>query len=570
MVYKSPKYALFPFWMLISMPFMVFSQSPSSTEIEKLRYANSVLKLAIDEKDSFQLAEAYYLFGKLEEAKYDFKKSNEYFLKSLKIQESIGESYQVGRLYLRLYENEFKHGNHPESLKYLRQAYDIFKRNKIEKGLKECNMAMGQVFSASWQSVETGRTIKPNFDSALYYYKKFESTVLIEKNELQVGQIRLLMGSILLNKNDKKAIAMLEQSLTIHRKFQQKSPLVHCMLVLASGYIKFGELDKAFKLIKGAETLNRIFATHESLLSYEAVCVYYFQTKGAWKEAFEHQQKQIEFSAKFHLADRNGAVSKLNIEYETEKKDKLLVAQQENISLQKRFLGVVGLLLALMVIISYILFRLFKKNQLISRKNALLLREQNHRVKNNLQVVSSLLTLQANLLEDGKAKQAVDEGQRRVETMAILHRQLYNNQAALDKIDMEAFIVELTEIIIESYGLSNVETIYKITFKELDADQAVFTGLLINELVSNACKYALKDHEKPVLEIAFYENYKSLVLKVKDNGSNKIVFKDNTLEFSHETKSFGMKLVNMMVLQLNGTIAYQYQNGSEFIVKFPN
>ena len=199
---------------------MVFSQSPSPTEIEKLRYANSVLKLAIDEKDSFQLAEAYYLFGKLEEAKYDFKKSNEYFLKSLKIQESRGESYQVGRLYLRLYENEFKHGNHPESLKYLRQAYDIFKRNKIEKGLKECNMAMGQFFSASWQSVETGQTIKPNFDSALYYYKKFESTVLIEKNELEVGQIRLLIGIVLLNKNDKKAIPMLEQSMAIHRKFQ--------------------------------------------------------------------------------------------------------------------------------------------------------------------------------------------------------------------------------------------------------------------------------------------------------------------------------------------------------------
>ena len=549
---------------------MVFSQSPSPTEIEKLRYANLVLKLAIDEKDSFQLAEAYYLFGKLEEAKYDFKKSNEYFLKSLKIQESIGESYQVGRLYLRLYENEFKQGHYSETLKYLRQAHDIFKRNKIEKGLKECNMAMGQFFSKSWQLEETGQTIKPNYDSALYYYKKFESTVLIEKNELEVGQIRLLMGGILLNKNDKKAIPILEQSMAIHRKFQQKSSLIGCMLVLANTYIKFGELDKAFKLIKEAETLNRIFATHESLLGYEAVCVYYFQTKGAWKEAFEHQQKQIEFSAKFQLADRNGAVSKLNIEYETEKKDKLLVAQQENISLQKRFLGVVGLLLALMVIISYILFRLFKKNQLISRKNALLLREQNHRVKNNLQVVSSLLTLQANLLEDGKAKQAVDEGQRRVETMAILHRQLYNNQAALDKIDMEAFIVELTEIIIESYGLSRVETIYKIAFKELDADQAVFTGLLINELVSNACKYALKDHEKPVIEIAFYENYKSLVLKVKDNGHHKIEFKNDTLEFSHKTKSFGMKLINMMVLQLNGIIAYQYQNGSEFIVKFPN
>ena len=146
MVYKSPKYNLFHLWMLMSFPFAVFSQSIFPVEVEKLKYANLVLKIAIDEKDTAQIAEAYYLLGKVKEAKYDFQKSNEYFLKSLKIQEKRGESYELGRLYLRLYENELKQEHYTEMLKYIRKAKDIFERNKIEKGLKECDMQWGRFF----------------------------------------------------------------------------------------------------------------------------------------------------------------------------------------------------------------------------------------------------------------------------------------------------------------------------------------------------------------------------------------------------------------------------------------
>lgn len=569
MVYKSLKYNLCCLWMLISFPFSVFSQSISSVEVKKIRYANSVLINAIDEKDTAQIAEAYYLLGKIEEAKYDFQKSSEYFLKSLKIQEKRGESYESGRLYLRLYENEFKQRHYTEMLKYIRKAKDIFGRNKIEKGLKECDMAMGQIFSNTWQSAETNQSIKPNLDSALYYYKKFESRVLSDKDELGLAQIRLLIGVLLLQKNDKKSIAILERSMAGHKKFNQQSPLIHSMLALAKAYLKFDEPDKAIKLLKEAERQNKIVGTFESATSLEDTYIDYFQTVGDWKQAFEHLQKHIELSKKRQLADRNGAVSKLNIVYETDKKDKLLVEQNKNLSLQKRFLWVVGSLLVLMLIISYVLFRLFKKNQIISQRNTILLKEQNHRVKNNLQVVSSLLTLQAKLLDDVKAKQAVDEGQRRVETMAILHRQLYSNKTALDKIDMEFFITELTEIIVESYGFTYVKILYEIKQKELDADRAVFMGLIINELISNACKYAFPNHEESILKISFYENQNQYILKVKDNGKNKVLFKKNTTELLTKTHSFGMVLVNMMVQQLNGSLEYYYQKGSEFIIKSP-
>jgi two-component system, sensor histidine kinase PdtaS len=570
MIYKSLKYNLYHFGVLISFSFGVFSQSVSPLQAEKLRYANSVLKIALDEEDTAQIAEAYYLFGKIEEAKHNFQKSNEYFLKSLKIQEKRGESYQLGRLYLRLSELEFRQDHYTETFKYVRKAKEIYERNKSEKGLKECEMAIGQFFSKSWQVAETGVVIKPNNDSALHYYRKFESRALADKDELGLASIRLLIGQILLTKNDPECVFILEESMAGYAKYYTKgSPLIHAKLLLANAYITFGKLEKSFKLIQEAQKLNRIAATAESFVSIEMVFIQYYQAKGDWKQAFEHLQRKIELDKETQQADRNGAVTKLNIEYETDKKDKLLIEQKKNLSLQKRFLWVVGSFLILMLVISYVLFQLFKKNKAISQRNAILLKEQNHRVKNNLQVVSSLLTLQSKLLEDNKAKQAVDEGQRRVETMAILHRQLYSNRNAIDKIDMEVFIMELTEIITESYGFASVEILYEITQKELDADQAVFMGLIFNELISNACKYAFPNHEKPMLKISFYDNQNQYVLKVKDNGKSKIPFKKNTTELLIKNQSFGMVLINMMVLQLNGSIEYSYQKGSEFIVKSP-
>lgn len=551
-----------------------FSQDKSPLELEKLMYANQKLKTAIQEKDTIQLAEAYYLLGKIEESKVNYQKSNEYFLKSLKIQEKSNDFQKIARLYLRLSEIEFKQNHYSESVLYARRAMEYQKKGIKADELEAFYNALGQIHHKAWTIPETGEIIKVNFDSALYYYKKTELIELRQKDEINLARVRLQIGSIYIQLKDKRAIPYLQQAVFTFEKDGQESPLLHAMLCLAGAYLGNQQNEKALSLLQNVDTRiqNGYSVGWEVLSNLEHIYTEYYKLTGDWKKAYEHYYRYHQYVENALLKDRSGAVSELNIVYDTEKKQNQIIEQkreialqEEVLTLQKRFLWLVGTLLILTIIVGYIFFRLYKKNQELSRRNSILLQEQNHRVKNNLQVISSLLSLQSNQLEDEKAKQAVDESQLRIEAITILHRQLYDKHEGLDKINMEDFIMDLSEIILQTYNLSDVEIEYDITLKEINNDKTVFIGLIINELISNACKYAFQGNDNPYLKISFSENLSWVNLKVKDNGKHEI---KNAINFETNLSSFGMKLINMMVLQLDGIITYSYDEGSEFTIKF--
>jgi two-component system, sensor histidine kinase PdtaS len=551
-----------------------FCQNTSPLEKEKLIYANEKLEKALQEKDTVLLAEAYYLLGKIEESKVNYQKSNEYFLKSLKIQEKRNDFEKIARLYLRLSEVEFKQNHYQDCVTYARKAIEFQTRNPFTKNVEAYYNALGQIHQRAWAIPKTGKIIKVNYDSALYYYKKTEQIEILQKDEINLARVRLQMGSIYNQLKDKRAIPYLEQVIFTYKKDGQQSPLLQAMVALAGAYLGNNQNGKAFKLLQDVDEKvhNGYDAGPELLANLETVYSEYYKLTGDWKKAYEHFYSYHQYLENALLKDRYGAVSELNIVYDTEKKQtqiieqkREIVLQNEVLTLQKRFLWFVGSLLIFTIIVGYIFFRLYKKNQELSRRNSILLQEQNHRVKNNLQVISSLLSLQSNQLEDKKAKQAVDESQLRIEAITILHRQLYDRHEGLDKINMEDFIMDLSEIVLQTYNLSEVEIEYDITFKEINNDKTVFIGLIINELISNACKYAFKENDNPYLKISFSENMNWIYLKVEDNGRNEI---KNAINYDSNQSSFGMKLINMMVLQLDGTITYSYNEGSEFTVKF--
>jgi two-component sensor histidine kinase len=206
-------------------------------------------------------------------------------------------------------------------------------------------------------------------------------------------------------------------------------------------------------------------------------------------------------------------------------------------------------------------YRLYRQNQRISRRNEELVREQNHRVKNNLQVVSSLLSLQSNRLADEAAKQAVEESQSRIETMAILHRRLYDSDQLVG-VYLNQFVEEVVERVLKSFGCYDVRPKYDIPPLAMEADHALRVGLIMNELATNACKYAFPDNDDPVFHIACTQKGSYLTLTVSDNGSG-FVYSPKSV------KTFGMRLIEMQVEQLEGTYAFQSEgNGTVFWMKF--
>lgn len=194
-----------------------------------------------------------------------------------------------------------------------------------------------------------------------------------------------------------------------------------------------------------------------------------------------------------------------------------------------------------------------------------LLKEIHHRVKNNLQVISSLLKLQSRYIQDTRVIEMLKESQNRVRSMALVHEQLYQSKD-LSKIDFAEYIQNLAHNLFQAYEIDakgvNLQT--NIAPCSLNVDTAVPCGLIINELVTNSLKYAFLNKEQGEIKIDFsLENNRVCVLVVSDSG---IGFPQE-LDYRN-ARTLGLRLVVSLVNQLRGTIELLETVGTTFKITF--
>ncbi len=194
----------------------------------------------------------------------------------------------------------------------------------------------------------------------------------------------------------------------------------------------------------------------------------------------------------------------------------------------------------------------------------LLLQEIHHRVKNNLQIMSSLLRLQSSHFKDQKVQNIFKESENRIKAMAIIHNKLYNNPE-YDRVDFEDYIKTLTQNLFLSYGESTDSILLEIQVEDvfLNIDTAIPCGLIINELVSNSLKYAFPDNRKGKITVNMHFDNGDLMLLAKDDGIG--VDKD-ILSKNHKT--LGLKLVQLLTSQMDGTVELDTSRGTEFKIRF--
>lgn len=199
------------------------------------------------------------------------------------------------------------------------------------------------------------------------------------------------------------------------------------------------------------------------------------------------------------------------------------------------------------------------------REKEVLLREIHHRVKNNLQLISSLLDLQSEQIKNKDEIEMFKESQNRIKLMAKLHDQLYQSKD-LSNINFNEYIQSLTNNIFYSYNINPNAVSIKVIIPDilLDVDMTLACGLITNELVLNSLKHAFSSKEKGEIIIDFHQDNDTYRLIVSDNG----VGLPKELDFRN-TKTLGLQLVNMLVQQLKGTIELDRTLGTKFIITFP-
>ncbi|OPY25724.1 MAG: two-component response regulator [Methanobacterium sp. PtaU1.Bin242] len=193
-----------------------------------------------------------------------------------------------------------------------------------------------------------------------------------------------------------------------------------------------------------------------------------------------------------------------------------------------------------------------------------LLKEIHHRVKNNLQIISSLLVLQKDYVKnDPTAVNVLGESQNRVLSMAMIHEMLYQSKD-LNHINFSDYIEKLVFNLFSSYGKRNrITPVINVDDVLLNIETAVPLGLIISELVSNSLKYAYNDTTGEIL-ISLHPHENELELVISDYG----VGLPEDLDFRNTTSSFGLKLVNLLISQLDGDIELDRSEGTKFTVKF--
>jgi PAS domain S-box-containing protein len=198
------------------------------------------------------------------------------------------------------------------------------------------------------------------------------------------------------------------------------------------------------------------------------------------------------------------------------------------------------------------------------KEKEVLLQEVHHRVKNNLQVISSILNLQSSYVNDPKTLEILRESQQRIKSMSFIHETIYRT-ADFSRLEFMDYIKTIASNLIQSYRTpaTRVDFIPDMQSVGLNLDQAIPCGLIINELVSNALKYAFKGRKKGTLIVVLKEENDDIILAVKDDGVG--LPRDFAFE---KNNSLGIQLVYALLEQIDATMKVDQSNGTEFFIRF--
>jgi two-component sensor histidine kinase len=211
--------------------------------------------------------------------------------------------------------------------------------------------------------------------------------------------------------------------------------------------------------------------------------------------------------------------------------------------------------------------RLYKQAQRDAEAKTTLLQEVHHRVKNNLQIISSLLDLQADTIRDPRVLHALQDSQHRVRAMAMVHESLYR-APELDQVHLEEYVLELLDYLLGAYAgpATTIDRRLQLQDIALGLDQAIPFGLILTELLTNVLKHAFSDGRAGVIQIVLRPHGDQIELIVSDNGTGLPADLD-----PQTTTSLGLTIVQLLVRQLKGELKAESaaETGTTFTIVFP-
>ncbi len=528
--------------------------------MEKLDSAFSVLQ---DAKSKVKVADLPFLntqLGYVFERKGQLDKAADYVLESLRFGEKLNDKKAIALAYSDLSNLFWKQAKFEKGLEYGLKSIEVFE----ERGINDLD------YDFTLYVVGNNYLDLKKYEEALNYY---EHAIIVGErygfyNNLSDVYISLVDLNTYLNQFDKaeesgvnaiKYAELLDNNFMLMRswlsvgkmqnlqgKYQTAIESLQKCIEIATD--DFGD---NYYLSKAYEALGRAFAGNHS-----------------YKEAYQAFAEYDKLKNEFFTVEADQRISLLQTEFDVNQKDNTILKQESKIKEQKitqTLIIIISSLLFLILIILYITYKIDKKkSNLLEKQNKekeFLLKEIHHRVKNNLEIISSLLSLQAAQIDDTNIINAIQVSQNRVYSISMIHQRLYQGKK-LGLIEMKDYLIYLGSHILESFGFENsIELDYQVDFIELDIDTSIPLGLIVNELLTNSFKYAFPNNRKGKIIISLKKiDQHSLLLKITDNGIG--------INENEKNTGFGTQLINLLTQQLDGELKLETNGGTSISLKF--
>jgi two-component sensor histidine kinase/tetratricopeptide (TPR) repeat protein len=503
---------------------------------DALSYYLKSLALFEEPKYAKQKSNVINNIGSLYADQKQFRRALEYFEQALQIAANIKDTLGIAFAYNNIGEVYQKQGKWQEAKVNFMQSLVWKKRKKHWRSIASGYANLGLVYED-----------EKIYDSADFYllealdiYRKIDDANGEVETLLRLGELAVLL------KDETKASLNYQTALEKSLKIGAKPLTEKAYKYLSEYFAQKQDFGKAYRLRVLYDT------TKDSLMSVE-------------------QMKQInELQARYNDQAKSKQIEILQ-------KEKQISQLEKEAEKRQKWILIAGL--AILVLVALGLWWAYRlkqrRNEVLSLKNEeiaeallqkeMLLKEIHHRVKNNLQIISSLLHLQAHKSQN--PQQLLQQSQDRIQAMAIIHEKLYQSNN-LQSISLQEYVENLISYFEKTYSLQEKQIRFQTHLDDifLDIDKLIPCGLILNELITNSIKYAFQENQEGIIKIWASLQGNMCHLEISDNGIG--------LPEGFQTqklKSLGLRLVDGLVRQIKGVWQTQNQAGAKFLIQFePN
>jgi two-component sensor histidine kinase len=498
------------------------------------------------------------------------------FIEAIKLFEDLKDINELAHCYSQMGIAYYLQYQYDNALKYYEKSIELYKKTTNKKDLAGVYINQG----ISYTYVKKMDLAEINYNEALKIYQEINYEPGFAPAYNSLAKIYYA------RKDYNKAISYYKLAEQYSLKSNNKYHLITNYNSLATCYKELKEYETAKTYSEKSILISKeVGSVEREMFCHETMSDILF-AMGDYKNAYESFKNYSIIKDSIFTSDKNDAIAEMQAKFDVEKNQQKV----KEIELQKKFdnetnakqrllLIVLIIVILISLVFTMVLFRNKQKvNHLLEQKNEaiqanleqkeLMMGEIHHRVKNNLQMVSSILDLQARDLTDEKSMRVIEDSLSRINAISLIHQRLYQSEN-IRGIKINTYLQELAFDIIKNFSstvqISTIDLQCHIEDLDMDLEFAIPIGLITAELITNSCKYAFTTITHPKINISLTKQNTDLVLVVMDNGVGKEQSVNTT------GTSFGTKLIKSLSRKLRAEITENSSsNGTSIQLKITN